>query len=61
MKIGKTIKNQMPKTRKGKIFGIIFGIVVPVVGGIAAGVIINRFFLGKEGNYDNIKEREQRR
>ncbi len=46
--------NVKPKTKKGLILGICFGIVLPVTLGAVAGVVINKFFIGKNADYSKI-------
>lgn len=50
-----------PKTRKGLVLAIVFGVISPIIGGVAAGIVINKFFIGKRTDYskynaDDIKE-----
>lgn len=47
-----TFKNTIkPKTRLGLVLTIVFGVLTPVASGIAAGLIINKFFIGKRTDY----------
>lgn len=50
----KTTNNVNKKSRKGIILTIIFAVVTPTIGGIGAGIVINKFFIGKSTNYDSI-------
>ena len=53
-KVKEAIKNDMPKTRKGKILGITFGIVTPIALGVVAGVVISKFFTAKTVDYSDV-------
>ena len=53
-KVKETIKNDMPKTRKGKIFGIIFAIITPISLGVVAGIVFTKFFVAKKVDYSDV-------
>ncbi|MCR4880252.1 MAG: hypothetical protein K5906_04790 [Bacilli bacterium] len=53
-KVKNQIKQDLPKTRKGKIFGIIFAIISPIALGVVGGVVYVKFFVAKTADYSNI-------
>ena len=53
-KVKQSIKNEMPKTRKGKIIAITLGVVTPIALGIPAGIIFTKFFVAKKADYSNV-------
>lgn len=53
-KVKNTIKDSMPKTRKGKIIGIIFAVVTPITLGVVAGIVIAKFFTAKTVDYSDV-------
>ena len=53
-KVKEAIKNDMPKTRKGKILGITFGVITPIALGAVAGIVISKFFVAKTVDYSDV-------
>ena len=53
-KVKETIHNDMPKTRKGKILGIVFAVVTPITLGVGAGIIFSKFFVAKTTDYSGL-------
>ena len=53
-KVKEVIKNDMPKTRKGKILGITFGVITPIALGAVAGIVISKFFVAKTVDYSDV-------
>ena len=58
MGLGKSIKNNLPKTKKGKFFWIVFAMVGPIALGVAAGIVINEFFIGDSYDYSKVLEEQ---
>ena len=57
-KLTKGIKNNLPKTRKGKISMLIFAILLPIGGGIAAGILLSNFLITNSADYTNIDSKD---
>lgn len=53
-KVKEKIKNDMPKTRKGKIIAIVCACVIPVALGVVGGVVFTKFFVAKKADYSNV-------
>ena len=53
-KVKDGIKNNLPKTRKGKIIGIIFAVITPISLGVVAGVVFAKFFVAKKADYSDL-------
>ncbi len=53
-KVKQEIKNDLPKTRKGKIFGIIFAVISPIALGVVGGVVYVKFFVAKTVDYSDV-------
>ena len=54
-KVKQTIKNEMPKTRKGLFFGLLLGsIALPIALGVVGGVVYSKFFVAKKADYSNV-------
>ena len=53
-KVKQTIKDEMPKTRRGKIIGIVCACVIPVALGVTAGIVISKFFVAKKVDYSDV-------
>lgn len=58
MGLGKSIKHNLPKTKKGKFFWVIFAMVGPIALGVAAGIVINEFFIGDSYDYSKVLEEQ---
>ena len=53
-KVKQAVKNEMPKTRKGLIFGLIFGVATPITLGVVGGVVYTKFFMAKTVDYSDV-------
>lgn len=53
-KIKNRIKDDMPKTRKGKIIAIVSACVIPVALGVTAGIVFSKFFVAKKTDYSDV-------
>lgn len=53
-KVKNQIKEDLPKTRKGKIIGIALGVVTPIVLGIVGGIVYAKFFVAKTVDYSDV-------
>ena len=54
-KVKQTIKNEMPKTRKGLFYGLFIGsIVLPIALGVVGGIVYSKFFVAKKADYSNV-------
>ena len=58
IKVKDTIKKELPKTKKGKILGIILGIGLPTLLGVAAGIVIGKFMINPTTDYGTVNESE---
>ena len=52
--VKQTIKNEMPKTRKGLILGLTFGIATPIALGVVGGIVYTKFFMAKTVDYSDV-------
>ena len=53
-KVKQAVKNEMPKTRKGLIFGLIFGVATPITLGVVGGIVYTKFFMAKTVDYSDV-------
>ena len=53
-KVKNQIKEDLPKTRKGKIIGITLGVVTPIALGIVGGIVYAKFFVAKTVDYSDV-------